>query len=231
MTTTTAAREGDSGDSPTEASGARPATRTRRAPTRRGEERRQAILDAALDLFLEHGFAATSLDKVIDRAGGSRRTIYETFGDKEGLLEAVVSQGCLDIIEQLDIKGLLEMSPEQALGKIGGVFLEMLTTPRKIALLRLVTAESTRAPELGRHFMASGPERGYGLVETYFRDAIAAGKLNLADPETSARQFLELVKGDLTFRVMFYGEVPDQATRQRYVDTAVNVFLRGAAAD
>lgn len=202
-----------------------------RAPTRRGEERRQAVLDAALELFLKHGFAATSLDRVIERAGGSRRIIYQTYGGKEGLLEAVVSQGCQGIIEQLDLDSLLEMPPADALSRIGDTFLDMLTAPRKIALLRLVTAESTHAPELGRQFMAAGPERGYKLILSYFRGAMEAGKLSLPDPETSARQFLELVKGDLTFRVMFYGDVPDKATRRRYVDAAVTVFLQGARVD
>lgn len=54
--------------------------------TRRGTQRRQAILSAATDLFMEHGFEGTSLDMVIERAGGSRRSIYQYFDNKEGLL-------------------------------------------------------------------------------------------------------------------------------------------------
>lgn len=201
------------------------------APTRRGAQRRQAVLDAALDLFLSQGFAATSLDQVIDRAGGSRRTIYQTFGGKEGLLRAVVSESCSGMLDNVDNVGqLLAQTPAQALTHIGELFLDMLITPQRLALFRLVVAESTHSPELGRAFMESGPERAYALVLDYFRAAGAAGQLRLDDPETSARQFLEFVKGDLPFRAMFYHDVADAKTQRRYVDAAVALFLRGAGA-
>ncbi|MBN7798136.1 TetR/AcrR family transcriptional regulator [Parahaliea mediterranea] len=202
------------------------------APTRRGAQRRKAVLEAALDLFLQDGFAATSLDRVIERAGGSRRTIYQTFGGKEGLLRAAVSEACRDMFESLPSpEQLLRESPEQALRLVGGQFLERLISPRRMALLRLVIAESTHCPELGRTFMASGPERTYDLMLQYFRAAIDAGQLTLSDPEISARQFLELAKGDLHFRALFHNEVADRETQQRYVEAAVSAFLEGARTD
>jgi len=198
------------------------------APTRRGAQRRKAVLDAALDLFLQDGFAATSLDRVIEKAGGSRRTIYQTFGGKEGLLRAAVSEACGDLFESLaSPEQLLQESPEQALRLVGGQFLEMLISPRRMALLRLVIAESTHSPELGKTFMDSGPERTVDLMLKYFRAAIEAGQLRLSDPEVSARQFLELAKGDLHFRALFHNEIADKETQQRYVEAAVSVFLEG----
>ncbi|PXC05033.1 TetR/AcrR family transcriptional regulator, partial [Pseudomonas aeruginosa] len=48
--------------------------------TERGRQRRRAMLDAATQAFLEHGFEGTTLDMVIERAGGSRGTLYSSFG-------------------------------------------------------------------------------------------------------------------------------------------------------
>ncbi len=50
--------------------------------TERGRQRRRAMLDAATQAFLEHGFEGTTLDMVIERAGGSRGTLYSSFGGK-----------------------------------------------------------------------------------------------------------------------------------------------------
>src|SRR5882757_7167424 len=58
----------------------------------RGETRRAQILDAALTVFLEHGYDRATIDLVVQRASASKATIYSFFGGKEGLFEALVSE-------------------------------------------------------------------------------------------------------------------------------------------
>ena len=53
-------------------------------------QKRAAILTAARELFLSDGFDRTSVDAVAARAGVSKRTVYDYFGDKQTLLQAVV---------------------------------------------------------------------------------------------------------------------------------------------
>ena len=55
-------------------------------PNPKREARRDAMLDAALELFLERGYGAISLTDVVKRSGGSLATLYELFGGKLGLL-------------------------------------------------------------------------------------------------------------------------------------------------
>lgn len=57
---------------------------------RQAAETRRSVIDAALELFAEHGWAATSLPAIAQRAGVSVDTIYSTFGNKSTLLMAVV---------------------------------------------------------------------------------------------------------------------------------------------
>ena len=59
--------------------------RSKRPPR---EGRRSAILEAAAQVFFEQGYAATSIDAIIERIGGSKRNIYSEFGSKEGVFTA-----------------------------------------------------------------------------------------------------------------------------------------------
>src|SRR3546814_10247990 len=86
------------------------------------DDRRAAILGAAGQVFFEQGYAATSIDAIIERAGGSKRNIYSEFGSKEGLFTALVSESADAAIAALpddDFSGkkldeiLLERSEEQ----------------------------------------------------------------------------------------------------------------------
>ncbi len=55
--------------------------------TRRGIERRLALLLSATELFLDKGYEAVSLDDIVNHAGGSKASIYKYFGNKDGLLD------------------------------------------------------------------------------------------------------------------------------------------------
>lgn len=57
--------------------------------TRRGIERRLALLLSATELFLEKGYDAVSLDDIVNHAGGSKTSIYKYFGNKDGLFTAI----------------------------------------------------------------------------------------------------------------------------------------------
>src|SRR3546814_4201594 len=56
------------------------------------ERRQSAILDAAESLFLEQGYERTSLAEIVKRSGGSLATLYELFGNKQGLLRAIADR-------------------------------------------------------------------------------------------------------------------------------------------
>src|SRR5262249_18492928 len=76
-------------------------------------DRRKRILAAARDVFLERGYANASIDAVVERSGGSKATVYQLFGNKEGLLAALVAEGAEELahlVEALPLDGGLEES-------------------------------------------------------------------------------------------------------------------------
>src|SRR3569623_3529210 len=83
--------------------------RTRCSP----DVRRKAILAAAQKVFLERGYANASIDAVVELAGGSKATVYQQFGYKEGLLGALVAEGAEELahlVQDLPLAGALDES-------------------------------------------------------------------------------------------------------------------------
>lgn len=197
--------------------------RQRRTP----EAQRRAILEAAAGVFLERGYAGASIDAVVERAGGSKATIYGLFGNKEGLFSALVTDGAERIA--LSIGAAPRQAPlEETLRQIGRQFLAVVLAPERVALVRLVIGESGRLPQIGDIFYRQGPRTGLGLFTNFFRDCAAHGLIEAAEPEALAASFIHLLLGDLYFQVLFN---PTRAAtskeRERHVDFVVRLFLNG----
>lgn len=201
----------------------------RRQP--RGEARRRAMLDAAISVFLEHGYEGASLDLVIERSGGSRRTLYEHFGNKEGLFRAAIETLFDRILVRLSSLDLETGDPEDALTEAGREFLTALTAPDMLAGFRTVLGEATRFPVLGETLLRQGPERAYARVAAWLAHQTEKGALTVAEPDLAARQFIEMVKGDVHLRALLRpADPPTEAEIDRHVREAVRTFLYGVAA-
>jgi AcrR family transcriptional regulator len=201
-----------------------------RPMTARGDRRRAALLQAATDVFLEHGFEAASLDDVIRRAGGSRSMIYEQFDDKEGLFAAIIAKLCDSITAPLTKALSAQQPPAHVLTDFAMTFLDRLMEPAGLALYRVVIAESRRFPKLGSRVFAVGPEAAAEQLTSYLHRATRRGELHLRNPGLAARIFLEMIKGDLHTRALFGARRrPSQKEIRACVRTAVTTFLHGTA--
>ncbi|MEO1207543.1 MAG: TetR/AcrR family transcriptional regulator [Pseudomonadota bacterium] len=196
----------------------------------RGDDRREAILEAATELFLKHGYEGTSLDMVIARAGGSRRTVYERFGNKEGLFAAVVEDMLDKLLAKLSQLDWAEGAPQEVLTRIGTAFIRALVAPRAVALFRIVIGEVSRFPKLGTSMFERGPERAYAQVGKYISAQVDGGTFKPVDPDLAARQLLEMIKGDMHLRALLGARrAPSGKEIERHVSSAVATFLNGAA--
>ena len=191
-------------------------------------ERRRQILDAANDLFLEFGYDGATLDMLIERTGGSRRTIYEHFGSKEGLLEAIVSERCMCVATEVETLSMEDLPPREFLQRLGFGAVRIMLSAQGVKLFRLVVQESGRNPRLGQLLYGSGVSVTQRLIAGYFTRQTEAGRLNVRHPEEAAGMFIAMIKGDLSFSAMFWGPetVTEDLLRQR-VNIAVDIFLKG----
>lgn len=182
---------------------------TRTSDTRR-EERRRAILDAAEEMFLEQGFDRVSLGAIVRRSGGSLATVYELFGNKQGLLRAVVYRwrdegmgGLLDIPK--------EETPAETLLRYARQCYGFVTDPRSVALLRIVIGESLAHPEFGRAFHEDMNSGAAVLLTNCFREWTAQGLAAIDDPEAAVQLFFATVMCDASIKSML-GVMPTQTS-------------------
>jgi len=199
--------------------------RQRRTPA----AQRQAILQAASDVFLERGYAGASIDAIVERAGGSKATVYALFGNKEGLLTALVSQGAETLAAFVDALPV-GASLEESLRAIGRSYLDLILQPRRVALFRLVAGESGRCPQIGDIFYRTGPQAVALRVAEFLRAAAGRGQLEAPDPERLAHFFIDALRGDHHNLALFNStRTPTAAEMARHVDFVVSTFLRCCA--
>ena len=202
-----------------------------RAATRRvrqsAEDRRRSILAAAQKVFLERGYANASIDAVVELAGGSKATVYQQFGNKEGLLGALVADGAEELahlVHELPLDGALDKS----LRAFGRGYLGLIMRPERLALFRLVVGECGRVPEIGDVFYRTGPQVIGKWLTEFFRGVAAAGLIQISDPERTAYQFIHGLRGDLYMQVMLNPtRRPTEAELNRHIDFVVDTFLDG----
>ena len=215
-------------------SASRPALRAPKTSTAvaatRGEIRREAMLAAARDIFLEHGFSNTSIEDVVSRTGGSKASLYSYFGSKEGLFGEMVSAGCKDFLHNVAIPAAVEGNLQKTLRAFGLRFFKLYTEPGRVKLMRAVIAEATRFPEFAQQLYREGPQQVRIGLAAFFAHCHAQGLLHVPNVDLAAIQFITLVKGHCQFRSLFgLSPLALPITQEAFIDDAVRLFLDGCS--
>lgn len=170
------------------------------------ERSRLLILDAALDQFAEHGYVGASLDNVARRAGVSKKTVYNVFGDKERLFRAVIGQA-IETAEAFStraaatLSGITEVDPELR-DAVVGMARTILTGP-VIRLRRLLIAEVDRFPEFADEYYRRAPDRMMGVLAQTLTRLDGLSRLAIDDAERAAEQLAFLAVGAGLDRALF----------------------------
>ena len=149
----------------------------RRRRAQEPAERRQSILDAALDEFTARGFAGTRLDDVARRAGVAKGTIYLYFRDKESLFQDLVRTMLSPLIGTIEAAALREL-PIRALAElIITTFIEEIYGTRRKDVMRLIISEGARFPELAKFYYHEVIGRVLPVLRQRLRIAVERGEL------------------------------------------------------
>jgi len=200
----------------------------------RTEARRNAILQAAADLFSEMGYERASMNELARRFGGSKATLYGYFASKEELFVAVVetfSTGhLLDATRGLSAPEAQHAALETLLTQFGERMLGVLSNHKTaVAVYRMVVAEAGHS-EAGKLFHEAGPAEALKALAGVFEAAMARGDLRRADPQVTANQFMALVTAEIN-AYLFETDPQPLAPEQirAMVGRAVAMFFHGAA--
>jgi len=189
------------------------------------DDRRQAIVDIAREVFMTEGYADASMSAIAARVGGSKGTLYNYFPSKEALFVAFMRQECeveAEIAHALDYP---QDDLAKALNHLGCKLVRFVLSDKVLSVHRLVIAESQRFPELGRTFYDEGPRIGLMKLAEVFGRWMDEGRLRRADPFHAAEQFGELCKAGLHQRRLWNVAVPTDQEVEANVDRAVEIFL------
>ncbi len=143
----------------------------------RAAERREAIIDAALDEFIARGFAATRLDDVAKRAGVAKGTIYLHFKDKESMFEELIRTAMVPLIGRLAATPPAGGSVRAALEGFAQTFMQEVVTTRRGDIVRLIVAEGARFPSVADFYYREVVARGLAGMRALIELGIARGEI------------------------------------------------------
>jgi AcrR family transcriptional regulator len=174
--------------------------RQRRAPAERPGE----IIDAALALFVEKGFAATRLDDVAERAGLSKAAIYLYFDDKIALFQGVIQQAIGSNLGMVEAMLAAHRGPvAELLPRILEFMASRVEETPMASVAKLVISESRAFPEIGRFYLEEVIGRGLPLMEGLIKRGIAQGEFRKVDPVLTVRSIIGAMLLAVIWRTVF----------------------------
>ena len=165
--------------------------------------RRRCILEAAYSVLIERGYAGASTLEIATRARVSKRELYAEFGNKAGILRALIASTAARMqlpLADVEVRDRDDLAA--ALLRYGKAALDELTGPAVLAINRLAIAEAGRSSEMGRILEQDGREPNRKALTGLMAKGRAAGVLGAGEPEVMAGQFFSLLMGDLMTRLL-----------------------------
>lgn len=203
---------------------------TEKTLSERSRRKREEILRAATDLFLERGYADTSMDAVAARATASKQTVYKYFRDKETLFREIAESTISEVSEPF--QSLIAEVEEGddlpvALRALARRYVRAVMQPELLRRRQLIVREAGRHPDIAKAYHDGAPRQTMVHLSEAFGRLADRGALTVNDPEMAASQFAFLVLGDPLDTVMFRGtdELPTSAALERAADAACDTFL------
>jgi AcrR family transcriptional regulator len=178
---------------------ASPQARSTRAE--RAAERRQAIIDAALDEFVARGFTAARLDDVAKRAGVAKGTIYLHFKDKEALFQELIRAALVPLIGRLAAPPAPGGSVRVALEAFGQTFAQEVVATRRGEIVRLILAEGARFPNIADFYYSEVVSRGMGAMRALIEIGLKTGEIR----QESLTRFPQLIVAPAIVAVIWQG--------------------------
>jgi AcrR family transcriptional regulator len=197
------------------------------------DELRRRILDAARELFVEHGYEGVTLRMIADRAGCTPPAILHHFGSKEGLIFATCEEAFRALRARFERIGRAA-DPVERLRRTGLAYVDFAMEHPNHYRFMFLTRHPMPGPDDVAIERGNPDQDAYAFLRATVAEAIAAGRLRdeCDDPDTVAQILwsgahglvaLHLTKGDdpfLSFR-------PVKATARLLVDATLRGILKG----
>ena len=194
----------------------------------RTEAKREAIVEAAAEVFLKAGFEGASMSQIAARVGGSKRTLYGYFPSKEELFVAV-AHSVADQFVQPIFAALMETTEDlpTALQRFGEDTLKFLCNEQSVQIWQTIIGVAGRS-DVGALFLETGPEEGMRRLALFLQQQMDMGRLRQADPLVAARHLAGLLESE-TLMPCLFGTLknPSEEYLREATRRALQTFLFG----
>jgi len=199
---------------------------------RRKQARPQEILDAALACFAERGFAASRMDDIAERAGVTKGTIYLYFENKDAVFKALVRESIgAQLATVLENVRAYEGPSRELLRLILTVLGQFARTSDRVVLPKILIAEAGNFPELVRFYREEIIDKGLSVMSGAIARGIERGEFRNVNPQHAARLCIAPILLAIFWRTTFAQFDAKPYDYQGFVETHLDVLLRGLAAD
>lgn len=205
-----------------------------RAKRSGGRSKRDAVLDAAVELLLVNGYDGTSMDAVAARAGVSKTTVYAHYADKLELFKAVLQHGSMELGERLrglrQREGSAEGSAEDRLIDALVAASKAGTGAQAIAYFRVLIAEHNRRREIQSVITTLAMPDVSDIISIIAQLLVAYGSehgFEVDRPEAHASMLLRMTVSGIEFDALISDFAVSGELLEAHVGYIVRVFLRG----
>jgi AcrR family transcriptional regulator len=207
-----------------------PASETSPRRERRKEARPRELLDAALDLFVEKGFAATRAEEVAVRAGVSKGTLFLYFPSKQELFKAVIREniGQLFPVWQQEYEQFTGSSADMLRYAMRSWWARVGQT-RASGIVKLVMSEAQNFPDIADYYQREVIQPGNALIRNILARGVASGEFRPLDLD----QAVYTVVAPMIFLMMWKNSLGACAAiaaigdPERFLDLQIDVLLHG----
>lgn len=186
--------------------------------------KRAQILAAAVEVFCEEGYDVASMDRVAERAGASKRTVYNHFGSKEALFEEVLGQFAEAQIASKQISWDPERTLEDQLRDFVMAKANASSDEASVSLMRVALGASIMNPGitegLSQRF-ASAED----TLEIWLAQAHKEGALHVPSPKITASLFWAMASGVFVWPAVTGIGTPDLAGAEPIIQEMIQLFL------
>jgi AcrR family transcriptional regulator len=199
-------------------------------PRRRKKARPAELLDAALAVFAEKGFAAARMEDIAARAGAAKGTVYLYFSSKEAVFEALVRTLIVPNLDRAEAVAAHHTGPvAPLLRQVAPVLAGIIRDGRLVVLPRLLIGELHKFPELACFYKTNVADRALALIARLHRQGVATGEFRPQDSESVARLVVAPVLMMAVWRAVFASHEAEPFDPARVLDAHVDTLLRGLA--
>jgi TetR/AcrR family transcriptional repressor of mexJK operon len=190
-------------------------------------DKRADILKAAGDLFMDKGFAGTTMDDIAGAAGVSKLTVYNHFGTKEALFHDVIKAKCESYTGDDLFSRLPGDHAESELFTVGRAFMDLIFSDDALSMHRVIIADGHAHPELALMFYKAAPEQLFGRFGKFLERLEQKDNLSFPDKIKAGKFFFGMFKGEPHMRALLrIPPKPSKAELDAFAKDCVDFYLR-----